>query len=184
MTQVSRVTRSRRSLVCEPLLPLYIGLTIHKQSRSKQLVKKMYEIGNSVSYDRVLQVENEIATATCENMKMKGIVCPVQLRQGLFTVGTLDNIDYNPSNTTAKGSFHGTGISLFQSPTVSNRGQIQDGIRLMSGGKGTPATTQLFKCSSCALPKASVNVPKSVYDIQAVHGQLKKACEQEMVETC
>ena len=34
-----------------------------------------------------------------------------------FTVGVLDSIDYNPSATTAQGSFHGTGISLFQFPS-------------------------------------------------------------------
>ena len=31
---------------------------------------------------------------------------------GLFTVAAVDNIDYIPSATTAKDSFHGTGISL------------------------------------------------------------------------
>ena len=33
-------------------------------------------------------------------------------RKGLFTVGPLDNIDHNPSSTTAVGAFHGCGISL------------------------------------------------------------------------
>lgn len=33
-----------------------------------------------------------------------------------------DNIDHNPSSTTAHSSFHGTGISIFQFPTVENPG--------------------------------------------------------------
>ena len=41
---------------------------------------------------------------------------------GLFTVGALENIDYNPSSTTTQGSFHGTGISLFQFPDSSVSG--------------------------------------------------------------
>ena len=49
--------------------------------------------------------------------KKIGIVVPAWLRRGLLTVGALDNLDYNPSSTTALGSFHGTGISLF---SVSN----------------------------------------------------------------
>jgi len=36
---------------------------------------------------------------------------------GLFTVAAVDNLDYNPSATTAKDSFHGTGISLMQHPS-------------------------------------------------------------------
>ena len=37
-------------------------------------------------------------------------------------MAAVDNIDHNPSSTTAKDSFHGTGISLFQQPTVENPG--------------------------------------------------------------
>ena len=32
-----------------------------------------------------------------------------------------DNIDHEPSSTTSEDSFHGTGISLFQYSTKSNR---------------------------------------------------------------
>ena len=39
------------------------------------------------------------------------------VRSGLFTVAAADNIDYNPSATTVKDSFHGTGISLMQHPS-------------------------------------------------------------------
>ena len=59
----------------------------------------------------------------------KEFVVPPQLRHGLFTVGALDNLDHNPSSTTAKGSFHGTGISLFQFPTAANFGNVQSDIR-------------------------------------------------------
>ncbi|VDI47352.1 Hypothetical predicted protein, partial [Mytilus galloprovincialis] len=38
-------------------------------------------------------------------------------KKGLFTTAAVDNIDHNPSSTTAKTSFHGTGISIFQHPS-------------------------------------------------------------------
>ena len=41
-----------------------------------------------------------------------------------------DITDHNPSSTTAQGSFHGTGISLFQFPTSTNVGEKQDDICL------------------------------------------------------
>ena len=93
-------------------MPLYVGLNVHTQTRSKKLIMEFHELGLSVSYNRVLQLENQIAFTVCEDFKKKGVVCPAQLRKGLFTVGALDNIDHNPSSTTAKDSFHGTGTEL------------------------------------------------------------------------
>ena len=107
--EVSTV-KIRHSLNHEPPLPLYLGLNVHILTRSKKLITELHNLGLSVSYNRVLQVENQMAIAVCEDIKNKGIVCPAQLRKGLFTVGALDNLDHNPSSTTAKGSFHGTGI--------------------------------------------------------------------------
>ena len=50
------------------------------------------------------------------------VVFPPALKSNVFTTAGLDNIDHNPSSTTAEGSFHGTGISLFQHPTIRNLG--------------------------------------------------------------
>ena len=44
----------------------------------------------------------------------EGLICPSVLRKGLFTTAAVDKIDHNPSSTTSKSSFHGTGISIFQ----------------------------------------------------------------------
>ena len=49
------------------------------------------------------------------------LVCPPILRQKLFTSADLD-IDHDPSSTTAKDSFHGTSISLFQHHTSDQHG--------------------------------------------------------------
>ena len=56
------------------------------------------------------------------HFEKQGIVCPPNLRKGLFTVGALENLDHNPSSTTSQDSFHGTAISVFQFPSVSNSG--------------------------------------------------------------
>ena len=53
---------------------------------------------------------------------MMQFVCPPNLLRGLFTAGAINNIDYNTSSTTATGSFHGTGISLFQHPNEHSGG--------------------------------------------------------------
>ena len=70
---------------------------------------ELHHLGLSVSYHRVLQVENELTNSVCQDFKKKGVVCPSQLRKRLFTVAAIDNIDHNPPSNTAKCSFHGTG---------------------------------------------------------------------------
>jgi len=69
----------------------------------------------------------ELKMAAFQN---KGVAVPSQLRHKLFTVGALDNLDHNPTSTTARGSFHGTGINLFQFPITLNSGVVQDSIKL------------------------------------------------------
>eukprot|EP00794_Sanderia_malayensis_P019362 gene19362-21282_t len=67
-----------------------------------------------MSYSRVLQVENLLAYNISKQFQIEGIVSPPKLCHGLHTVGALDNIDNNPSSTTAEGSLHGTAISIMQ----------------------------------------------------------------------
>jgi len=56
---------SRHSRCRETPLPLYIGLLIHATTRKKSLVDRFADLGLSVSYDRVLSVSSEIASAAC-----------------------------------------------------------------------------------------------------------------------
>lgn len=58
----------------------------------------------------------------CEQYHRDAVVCPPNLLQGLLTTAAVDNIDHNTSSTTATGSFHGTGISLFQHPNKHSGG--------------------------------------------------------------
>ena len=81
----------------------------------------MNNLGYSISYDLVIQLENQLASAFRHDIATNDVVCLSQLYKVLFTVGAIDNLDHNPLSTTAKGSFHGTGITLFQSPISSKR---------------------------------------------------------------
>ena len=82
-------------------------------TRSKKLIDQLYQMGISISYDRVMELEEWIATSICEQFEKDGVVAPNGLRKGLFTVCAQHNIDHNPSSTTAVNAFHGTGITLF-----------------------------------------------------------------------
>ena len=106
---------------------VFVGLYLYSKTRKANLVSDMYQCGLSVSYKRVLEIENTIAHNLCENFK-KGLVCPTNLRKRLFTTFAYDNIDHNPSSSTTQDSFHGTGVSIFQHPDSENTGTLRETV--------------------------------------------------------
>ena len=65
----TKTSQSRHAASREPPLPLYVRLCIHSSTRCKTLIKKMYQLGISVSYDRVIQIEEQLAKSLCERYK-------------------------------------------------------------------------------------------------------------------
>ena len=59
----------------ETPLPLYIGLSIHTQTRSKTILNHLHKLGISVSYKRVIEVENSLASALCTRFEGDDVVC-------------------------------------------------------------------------------------------------------------
>ena len=99
---------------------------IHAKTRKRELIDTLFNIGLSVSYDRVLDVSTDLANKACSRFEEENVVCPIKLRTELSTTSAIDNIDHNPSATSAHDSFHGTGISLFQHPTTDKMGIIRN----------------------------------------------------------
>lgn len=116
----------RHSVEREPPLPVYLGLLLHAETRKRTLIDKLYDLGLSISYDRVLSISTEMGNRVSAMYEVENVVCPPILRRGIFTTSAVDNIDHNPSSTTAKGAFHGTGISLFQHPTCEHPGEMRN----------------------------------------------------------
>ena len=103
-------------------LPLYLGLLLHNKTRKCDLIDILFERGLSVSYDRILQLSMDIANAVIDQYEDDGVVCPTVLREGLFTTGNLDNLDHNPTSTSAQTAFNGTALSLTQHITNKTTG--------------------------------------------------------------
>ena len=64
----------------EPPLPIYVGLLLHGGTRKRSLVDKFYDLGLSVSYDRVFSISADLGNDVSELYKSEGVVCPRQLR--------------------------------------------------------------------------------------------------------
>jgi len=108
-----------------------------------------------VSYKTVLAIEDGFARQIRDQTNAdENIVCPRNLRQHIFTVSALDNLDHNPTSRTATSSFHGTGISIFQFPSPCNPGICREPLIIDS------RTQHLSdKCNTTTLPHSYTFVP-------------------------
>ena len=122
-----------------------------------------------------------MASAVLQQVQRDGVVCPTQLRHGLFTVGALDNIDYNPSSTSAEGSFHGTCISLIQSPSKNKMGEHRPSVTLSASDQGENLSLpdSYTVVPAVSLKEASVQVPTRV-NPGTIVADMRKAKQEEL----
>lgn len=160
----------RHSKDRETPFAVYIGLLVFAKVRKKQLIDILHEHGICISYDRVLEISAQLGESVINQYFEEGVVCPPVLRKYLFTTAAMDNIDHNPSATTATTSFHGTSISLFQHPTFEIQGEIRPFIPVTnSKSKQVPELPESFSNVPPAFfktenpqPSEIANVPKPV----------------------
>ena len=60
-------------------VPLYIGLKIHAETRSRALIDTLFQVGLSISYDRVMSMSTDAANSVCYHFEQDGLVCPPKL---------------------------------------------------------------------------------------------------------
>ncbi len=123
-------TTQRHSRDRETPLPVYIGMSLHANTRKIHLVEMLHDHGLSIPYDRVLDISAQLGDAVVSRYVEEGVVCPLRLRKGLLCTSAMDNIDHNPSSTTATSSFHGTSISIFQHTTPADRGDVREPVSI------------------------------------------------------
>ena len=100
------------------------------KTRKRQLIDILHQYGICISYDRVLEISSQMVEALVERYLEEVLTCSSVLRMGLLTTAAIDNIDHNPSSTTAKPSFHGTSISIFQHPSNNNFGEQSEMLHI------------------------------------------------------
>lgn len=147
-TAAQRHNRDRETPV-----PIYLALKIHGETRKRGLVDAMHAMGLCISYDRMLTISTDIANQVCDKYEKEGVVCPPQLSKQVFTTAAVDNIDHNPSSTTATDSFHGTSISVMQHPTVGAQGIPQE-VPVLN--ENVPKRKKIS-----AIPACYMNIPPS-----------------------
>ena len=108
----------------EPPIAVYIGKMIHSHTRKLKIVEKLSHLGLCISPDCLNHISTILRNTAIEKFEKDNVVYPLNMCHGLFTIGAIDNIDVNPSSSTAMSSFHGTAASLHQK-VATNANQIE-----------------------------------------------------------
>ena len=111
---------------------IYMAMKLYLKSGSKSVLDVMHQRGLCISYDRLLVLSTDIANSVIAHWENLGVVVPPQAVKNVFTTGAFDNIDHNPSSTTAKSALHGTCISIHQHNFSSNTQQTENIIDILN----------------------------------------------------
>ncbi|KAL9954824.1 hypothetical protein ACROYT_G042404 [Oculina patagonica] len=179
------IKRERRNKSRETPISIYVGLSIHAKSRSRDLIETMHTLGLSVSYDRVLAISTDLGNAVCRQYQEEKVVCPPNLHSGLFTTSAVDNIDHNPSSTSARDSFHGTGISMFQHSTAEVPGNERARVNVSQTSEAnTKSVAELPKSytevAPAVLPNKTPPVPATRNQLQGEDRIVNNAMKEEL----
>ncbi|KAK4883488.1 hypothetical protein RN001_006807 [Aquatica leii] len=79
----------------------------------------------SVSLNRIREVTSSLCHLTVNRAKEEGLLCPNNILKDVFVIGVYNNIDHNLSSNTS-GSFHGTSMSVFQTPSDEQPGECRN----------------------------------------------------------
>ena len=102
----------------EPPIAIYLGELIHSKTRNLKIVDKLAHLGLCISKERLSQISTNVGNIAIETFERDGVVVPLSLELGLFCTTAVDNIDVNPTSSTATGSLHGTAASINQHAVI------------------------------------------------------------------
>ena len=122
----SESSSSYHSTEREPSIAVYLTQPIHSHTRKLNVVYSLCHLGLCISGDRLLDISAPMGNIAIKRYKKDGIVCPLNLRLGLFTTAAVDNIDVNPSSNQAMSSLHCTAASLHQHIEGDVTGHIRE----------------------------------------------------------
>jgi len=115
----------RHAANVETPLNLYLGFRLFSE-RCKDLITALNNLQLCPSYQRIQTLSNQVGNLIIDSFDSHQAAVGSKFSFGQFTSGALDNLDHNPSSSTAYGSFHGSAISLTQHPhDISNQNEIK-----------------------------------------------------------
>ena len=145
----------------ETPFPLYHALKLHGNGRNKQQIDIDHEHGISVSYNRVMEVKQDIARAVCARHTQDGVVVPTNSRFKVFTTHDVDNIDSKAQGNFSMDEFHGYVLSVTNHLSHDNHGVKRTPIKLDPLDTSSPKLPDSYVIQTpVELPGTDVFAPK------------------------
>lgn len=95
-------------------LQLGVGLYLHQQFRSKELINFFNSFGLSIDYNRILRLETQLGNSILENSITNNCFIPTNLIANNFIYFAADNSDFNEDTPNGKNTLHATAMVVFQ----------------------------------------------------------------------
>ena len=86
----------------ETRVPIYVGVKLYASARARTLIKQLYFLGICISYDRCLDICNDVASSLLKKYEPDGVFVASSLKLNVFTIIAKDNIDLNAKSTKVK----------------------------------------------------------------------------------
>ena len=128
-----------------------LGLYVHQKTRSKDIVNTLSGLKLSISYEKVLQIETDIANAVAVSAENNGgIYVPPNIISSVPIHFAIDNTDFSNDTPDGKNEFHGTGQIVFQKKQAfENETQL---VIERSGERNLKFKKETAKIKTCFKP--------------------------------
>ncbi|KAK4305062.1 hypothetical protein Pmani_023027 [Petrolisthes manimaculis] len=135
-------TQTSQVKSCEPVLPLYLGILLHKNTQKRDLVKKFFDLGLSVSYDRVLEISTEKRAKICSYYEKLNSLQVPQLKKSKFVTSALKSIT---QQTETKSSLDKADISVLHCCDDTSQTTLPETVITLKESSETSIATSLSK---------------------------------------
>ena len=83
----------------EPPIAHYIGQLIYAHTRKTDTV--LEKLSHLDSSNCLNQISTTLGNTAIDTFEQEHVVYPLEMNKGFYTIGDIDNIDVNPSSSTA-----------------------------------------------------------------------------------
>ena len=99
-----------------------LGIHVHKETRSKKLLECLSDLGLSISYDKVMKIENDLGNAVAGNVPQNhGAFVSPNIQPCIPLHFAIDNTDFKNDTSHGKSEFHSTTLVVFQKNNQINQ---------------------------------------------------------------
>lgn len=158
----------------ETPLSLSLAMNVHNKFRSKHFITFLQHLNLSVSYSKILYIENRLASAIQQQMVSNGgLFIPSWMVKDQFVWFALDNIDFLEDTVNGKDTLHGSVLAVYQS-THPNNSSVVSHIDLKSAPSSHKETLQ---CNVLHCPTPKVGCKVLPFDVSDSYRAIDK-CHQ------